>query len=329
MNYDYERFLFTRNQQRDFTAFIRPKALTNKQISVISSALSYVNDVSGLSAEWPSLYCFPVGEYVLLLRHYDSGRKHAGRNIGVLEGVAVKRTRARHFARAVPHFLTHQAELLAADVPDVDALLMPQESPEYPWPDAQIEAAAAPGVGDELVNEFVARLNEDRLFLPFNEDGWALLLAALSDPRFPPLYFAFGTNADVIARLNKAEIDVDVVSYLNTTTPSLRSRETNEITSELTNYVMRPKPAPHVQPKHEVEEVPSMRSVRPPRVEIEPRRVQDDPLAHYEGGEILTPREMQRRQREEQARQGASHEEHTRSLFGRLADLLGRLLGKK
>ncbi len=329
---NYETFLFTRNQQRDFTAFIRPKELTNKQVSIISSALSYVNDIAG--RDWPAFYCFPIGEYVVLLRHYDSGRKHAGRTIAVLEGIAVKRTRARRFAQAVAHFFAHQDDLLAvADkVPDIEALLTPQDSAEYPWPDVKTSGSSNPLSG-ELVNEFVARLTEDRLFVPFNEDGRAILLAALSDARFPSLYFAFGTNGDVIARLNKSEIDVDIVSYVSTTTPSLRSRATNEITSELSDYryVPRPRsttPAPVIPVPTEdetpIDAPPPMRQV--PRL----RNPADDPLAQMqtEQGEMLTPREMARRQRE-QAQQQAEHEAESKSLLGWLGDLLGRLLGKK
>jgi hypothetical protein len=333
---NYETFLFTRNQQRDFTAFIRPKELTNKQVSIISSALSYVNDVSDLTREWPSFYCFPIGEYVMLLRHYDSGRKHAGRNIAVLEGIAIKRTRARRFAQAAPHFFAHQDELLAvADkVPDIEGLLTPQDSAEYPWPDVKIEPFDN-SAGDDLVSEFVARLSEDRLFVPFNDDGRAMLLAALADPRFPSLYFAFGTNGDVLTRLNKSEIDVDVVSYFNTTVPSLRSRATNEITSELTDYVYvsRPKPVKHPEAKSEAEvetpadAPPPMRSVRPPR--LEQRNPADDPLAKMQGGEMLTPREMARRQRELEAQQAEQESQRSSSLFGWLGDLLGKLLGKK
>lgn len=337
---NYETFLFTRNQQRDFTAFIRPKELTNKQVSIISSALSYVNDVSDLTREWPSFYCFPIGEYVLLLRHYDSGRKHAGRNIAVLEGIAVKRTRARRFAQAAPHFFAHQDDLLAvADkVPDIEALLTPQDSAEHAWPDVRVESVEG-GVGDDLVSEFVARLAEDRLFVPFNDDGRAMLLAALADSRFPSLYFAFGTNGDVLGRLNKSEIDVDVVSYFNTTVPSLRSRATNEITSELTDYVYvkRPKPVPLAEPEIEVRDEtpldapPPMRPVRPREMpRVEQRNPADDPLAQMEGGEMLTPREMARRQRELEAQQRAEQEsQRSPSLLGWLGDLLGKLLGKK
>jgi len=65
----YETFLFTRNQRQDFTAFIRPALLTNKEVSRIGGIFNYISDISRLTPEFPSLYCFPLGEYVMLLRH--------------------------------------------------------------------------------------------------------------------------------------------------------------------------------------------------------------------------------------------------------------------
>lgn len=324
---NYETFLFTRNQQRDFTAFIRPKELTNKEISTIASALGNVNDVSDLSAEWPALYCFPIGEYILLLRHYDSGRKHAGRNIPLLEGIAVKRTRARHFAAALPHFLAHQAELLAIAVPDIETQTV-QESPDIPWPNVQAAEAVEGAADDTLVNEFVARLTEDRLFIPFNPDGRAMLIDALSDPRFPSLYFAFGTNSDVLARLNKAEIDVDIVSYFNTTVPSLRSRVTNEITSELTGYTPKPPKTRTKTREPEPLAADAPAPMRPPRTT--PKNSQDDTLKHYDTGEdaMLTPRQMARKAQETE-QQEAAEREKPESVFGWLGGLIARLLGRK
>jgi hypothetical protein len=337
---NYETFLFTRNQQRDFTAFIRPKELTNKEISTIASALGNVNDVSELTADWPALYCFPIGEYILLMRHYDSGRKHAGRNIPLLEGIAVKRTRARHFAVALPHFLAHQADLLAIarKVPDIETQAV-QKSPDLPWPDVQAEEAIEGAADDSLVNEFVARLTEDRLFIPFNADGRAMLIAALSDPRFPSLYFAFGTNSDVVARLNKADIDIDIVSYFNSTMPSLRSRATNEVTSELTGYVSsapksRPKPATLAKPTNTAKpdlppDAPApMRPLRETRAE--PKKPHDEALKRYDTGEdaMLTPRQMARKAQEAE-HQNEVESEKSESVLGWLGGLIARLLGRK
>jgi hypothetical protein len=235
----YEQFLFTRNQRRDFTAFIRPKALTNKDVSNIASALNNINNVADLKPDWPSLYCFPIGEYVMLLRHYDSGRKHAGRDIGIIEGMAVRRTQARHFAIALPYVLAHQDEFLsvASTVPDIEsAAVIP--SPEQNWPEMKREVPDGE-MESELIEQFAARLMDDRLFLPFTPEGLSLLMSALSDPHFSRLYFAFGTNAEVISRLNESDIDVDIVSYFNTTEPGFKARKIKKTEDEEAPMYMR------------------------------------------------------------------------------------------
>lgn len=244
----YESFLFTRSQRRDFTAFVRPKDLTNREISTIASALNYVTDIALVSPDFPSLYCFPIGAYVLLLRHYNSGRTHAGREIGVIEGIAVRRTRARHFALALPHILAHSDELLAVadQAGDLEALTM-ETSLEKEWDEVEALGAAP----DEFVTEFVARQADNRLFVPFSARGRGMLLAALSDKRFPSLYFAFGTNADVLGRLHTAGIDVDIVSYFNTTQPSFRSRATNEKSGDIAGYTDET-PTRAVRPRREI-----------------------------------------------------------------------------
>lgn len=328
----YEEFLFTRNQQRDFTAFIRPSALTNKEISTIASALNYVSDIAPLTAEWPALYCFPIGEYIMLLRHYDSGRTHAGRSIPTVEGIAVRRTRARRFARALPHFLGHQQELLAvsARTPDMEALTVTQ-SVELEWPDVKAEPVHEGEMDNRIVDEFAARLTEDRLFVPFDEDGLSMLEAALSDPRFPSLYFAFGTNADVVARLNKSDIDVDIVSYFNTTIPSLRNRQTNEVTGELEGYVSRaPRRAQAAKSKppasSQRDEIPE--AERLPQRPLRERTPASDSLRQYHSADegLLTPREMARREREK-AQEIYEGEDH--ALLGWFGRLIARLLGRR
>ncbi len=329
----YETFLFTRNQKRDFTAFIRPKELTNKEISTIASALNNVNNIADLTPNWPALYSFGIGQYNLLLRHYDSGRTHAGRNISIVEGIAVKRPLLRHYMLAVPHFLARQDEVLAiaAEVPDIEALTI-TDSVERNWPDVQAEEATL-SADDELINEFVGRLAEDRLFVPFTQDGRALLISALSDPRLRTAYFAFGTNSNVIARLNDDEIDVDIVSYFNTEVPSLRNRETQEITSELSDFVSRlPARPPAHQSAAETTSDPDlltprqMRKQTKPHVRLDP---QDDPLAQYDAGKdaMLTPREMARRERQRKAAAAAEQETEAETR-GWLAKLIARLLGR-
>lgn len=330
----YEQFLLTRNQRRDFTAFIRPKDLTNKEVSIIASALGSVNNVSELSPDWPALYSFPIGEYNLLLRHYDSGRTHAGRNISVVEGIAVRRAVQRHYRLAVPHFLAHQQDVLniTGSVKDIETAAI-ETSAEREWPDVQAEEAQIPA-DDELINEFLSRMNDDRLFVPFTQDGRALLISALSDPRLRTAYFAFGTNSDVLVRLNQAAIDVDIVSYFNTTVPSLRNRQTNEITSELTDFVgkLPARPAGRVpveaDPDYPTEVLPSPRQVRA-AMQQEQSRPQDDPLTQYEAGEeaALTMREMRRREREKQSE--IVEETEAKESRGWLLRLIARLLGRK
>lgn len=328
----YETFLFTRNRQRDFTAFIRPGDLSNKDISTIASALNNVNNIAELSREWPALYSVAIGPYFMLLRHYDSGRTHAGRNIGVVEGIAVRRTLQRHYALALPHFVAQQDSVLAiADSSgDIEALES-RQSDEHNWPDVQAEAQDSSD--DELVELFAQRLEEDRLFLPFTQDGRAILIAALSDARLRGVSFAFGTNSAVLARLQAAGVDVDIVSYFNTPLPGLRSRETNEITSELTDFVgkLPARPAGRIpvdlDADYPTELLPHPREVKQALAQ-ERSQPEVDPLAQYDAGEeaMLTPREMRRRERQQAAM--AAEAPDAAESRGWLLRLIGRLLGR-
>lgn len=312
-----EPFLFTRNQRQDFTCFIRPAGLTNKDISVIAGALNNVNDISRLTRAFPSLYYFPVGDYVLLLRHYNSGRRHAGREIGIVEGIGVKRTRARHFALAVPYFVTNQDEVLAiADsIGDIEALTAQVATGrEMPEKTAQITVDDT-----RYLDTFFERRGADRLFIPFNRGGLSLLAAALADRRFAaPLYFAFGTNSDVMGALAGKGIEVDIIGYFNTDQPCFRSRETNQKTGDIHNVIDEPAfsemttppvvaprpelaPAPKevITPAEDATGVMSLRSrPAPERVPLpEVRGVDDVP----EDERLLTPRQMRQRMRTEEA----------------------------
>ena len=328
----YETFLFTRNQKRDFTAFVRPKDLTNREISIIASALSNITNIADLSPEWPALYSLPVGQYILLLRHYDSGRTHAGRSIGVVEGIAVKQAHLPQYRALLPHFLAHQADVLAVTVAvdDIETLIV-EQSAEHDWPDVDAEALQTPA-NDGLIDAFVARLQDDRLFLPFTLGGRHLLLSVLADPRLNTAYFAFGTNAQALSRLSQAEINVDMVSYFNTVRPGLRNRVTNALTSDLAEFEDS-WPAPpdeqveiETDPDYPTEILPDPRLVR----EVAQRRrarPEDDPLRQYDAGDeaTLTPREMRQRERE---RQMAEAGETVSAKSGSwLARLIGRLLG--
>lgn len=323
----YETFLFTRSHQRDFTAFVRPRDLTNHEVSALAGAFDAVSDTSPLTPAWPALYCFPLGGYVLLLRHYTSRRTHAGRAIPVLEGVAARRTQARHFALALPHLLDRQRALLdiAAGLPDIESL-EPAPSAEHPWPAFAAEDTPAAGVDAGLIEEFVARLADDRLFVPFNADGLALLRAALADRRFPSLYFAFGTTAAALERLSRAGVQVDIVSYFNTQRPALRSRETNEITSELAGYTPSAPLTPTAADDAEAEAPPlTPRQMRDQAVQRDPAA---DPLAQYAAGDdaALTPRELARRARELAPQPETEADKH---LLGWLGGVLARLLGRR
>ncbi len=228
----YEQFLFTRNRRQDFTAFVRPARLTNKEVSSIGGIFNYVSDISRLTPDFPSLYGFPLGEYLLLLRHYNSGRQHAGRAIAVIEGIAVPQDDASAFASALPAFVADQANLLnvSASITDVEAASR-EPSPELEWrgnhPHRPTEA---------FVAEFLTRRDEDRLFLPFTERGRDLLVNLLADRRIAPTpFFAFGTNADVLAQLEQ-HAAIELASFFTTERPGYHSRATNRQTGIIAGY---------------------------------------------------------------------------------------------
>jgi hypothetical protein len=224
----YETFLFTRNQRQDFTAFIRPSLLTNKEVNRIGGIFNYISDISRLTPEFPSLYCFPLGEYVLLLRHYSSDRKHAGRAIGVIEGIAVNQTNSE-FMGALASFVEQQANLLnvIATIDDIETLEN-QPSAEHDWNGSSASATFEPFVG-----AFLARRDQDRLFLPFTANGRETLVTTLADRRFTsPPYFAFGTNSDVLVQLGK-QGQIDIVSFFKTERASFRNRRTNSVSGSV------------------------------------------------------------------------------------------------
>ncbi len=242
-----EAFLFTRSQRRDFTAFVRPAGMSNRDVSVIASALNNVNDVERLTRAFPALYGFPLGEYVYLLRHYDSRRRHAGRAISVVEGIAVRATWARHFALAVPYLIAHQAEALdiASSVGDLE-LFAPTLSAAYELPEHAAEIAVP---DTAYLDDFVARRLEDRLIVPFTSGGLILMTGALAERRFlSPLYFAFGTNRDVIAAFADAGVSFDVIGFVNAEGAGFRSRETGEKTGEIAVPVVEPESESAPQP---------------------------------------------------------------------------------
>lgn len=247
----YEQFLFTRNQERDFTAFVRPAGMSNKDISAIGNIFNYVHEIARLSREFPSLYCFPIGEYVALLRHYNSGRRHAGRAIGVIEGIAAHQSEGAEFARALPAFLADPNRLLVpvVNIEQQDISL----SPIFDWHGGAAERIP----NDAFVEEFLRRIDEDRLFLPFTRRGLTMLHAVLSyHPYSAPPLFAFGTNSSVLGEFDARGVSIDIVSYFNTDLPAYRSRSTGQKTGVVMEF-------PWDEPEHSEFPASSM-AIRPP-----------------------------------------------------------------
>jgi hypothetical protein len=263
----YETLLFTRNQRQDFTVFIRPSLLSNKDVSTIGAVFNYVTDVARLKPDFPSLYAFPLGEYLLLLRHYNSGRKHAGRAIGVIEGIAVPKAESDDFTASLAHFVSNQADLLdvSSTIPDIESAET-IASTMHTWDGRPLDK-----LDDSFVGEFLARRQKDRLFLPFTAEGRDLLIKALSDPLFTsPPFFAFGTNSDVVTQLEK-QAAVDIASFFKTERPSYRSRRTNGVSGSVAGF--EPPEAPPPDPSMSLRPVVKDETrVRPPTA-VETTRV--------------------------------------------------------
>ncbi len=223
----YETLLFTRNQRQDFTAFIRPSLLTNRDVSRIGAIFNYITDISRLTPDFPSLYCFPLGEYTLILRHYSSDRKHAGRAIGVIEGIAVKQTE-NGLMDDLAQFVEQQASLLnvIGTVTDIETQAS-EVSAEHDWRGAAVKTM------EPFVGTFLKRRDQDRLFLPFTASGREMLITTLADRRFStPPFFAFGTNSDVLVQLGK-QGQIDIVSFFKTDRASFRNRRTNSVSGTI------------------------------------------------------------------------------------------------
>jgi hypothetical protein len=225
---DYEQFLFTRNQRRDFTAFIRPEHMTNKEVSVLASAFNYINDVTVFTPEFPALYSFLLGAYWFALRHYDSGRKHAGREIGVIEGIAVPREQTDLFTRALPLILADASATLnpIASVPDIETIeVTPSARFEWNFPESTLEETIGepeemPAV--DLIDAWMLNPTQ-RLTLPFDENGRTLLFIALNnDPWLDIRQIAFGSSGEVVDALAKHGIDIQLLGTRSTQTPFLK-----------------------------------------------------------------------------------------------------------
>lgn len=234
----YANYLFTRNQQRDFTAFVRPPLMSNKDVSALANAFNFVNDITPLTADAPALYCFPLGPYLYILRHYDSGRKHAGRAIPIIEGVAIRREEENALGILPAQIIGASALLdVAATVGDIEVLER-QTSPVLMWTpdadepndesddtDADDDDAALEEDADTITDALAQRYGTDWLLLPFNDFGRGLLLDALSDKRLPILHFAFGSNPNVIAQFKQSGITFDVIGFATVDAPEFRPRD--------------------------------------------------------------------------------------------------------
>jgi hypothetical protein len=206
----------------------------------------------------------------MLLRHYNSGRRHAGRAIGVIEGIAVPKAESDDFTAALAHFVTNQADLLdvSATIPDIEeAETAP--STEHTW-----DGHAPDALDDSFVGEFLARRQKDRLFLPFTTEGRDLLIRALSDPLFTsPPFFAFGTNSDVLAQLGKLT-EIDIVSFFKTDRPSYRSRRTNSVSGSVAGYESPEAAEPKVDPSMSLRPVVQDETrLRPSQAAVDTTRV--------------------------------------------------------
>lgn len=220
----YETFLFTRNLRRDFTAFIRPAAMTNKEVSVIASAFNYVNDITPFTPEQPALYCFPLGASLYLLRHYNSGRTHAGREIPVIEGIAIRRDDEPQFRPLLPAAIHNHAALLNTLDAEIEEIEI--HTPEArAWTD-DFTITETPFQPDtpEIVADYAKHYAEYQLVLPFGAQGFGWLSQVVAHPNMPLAHFAFGTNPDVVGRLREAGIDFDILGYLNVSEADLKQR---------------------------------------------------------------------------------------------------------
>lgn len=344
----YETFLFTRNQRQDFTAFVRPSLMSNKDISAIGAVFNYITDISRLTPEFPSLYAFPLGEYALLLRQYNSGRRHAGRAIAVIEGIAVQQAESSSFLAALPALVKQQAEVLnvSAAVADIEEA-SGETSAEHDWSGTAAHAESEPFIAD-----FAERRSTDRLFLPFTNAGRTTLINVLADRGISPTpYFAFGTNSDVLAQLEQ-QARIDVVSFFKTDRASFRSRQSNRVTGFIG---AEPEPETPVEPSMSLRPAaPSVTSLRPESdVDEEndvdtrvgsramsvrqPRREKDSAASARRSGfrdtdtddepTMLTMRQIRDQKRaEEAAAHPAAEAEHSANPIRRFIDFLASLV---
>lgn len=216
----YETLLFTGYEQQDYSALVRPEAMREADITTLSRIFSAADHVARLREDSPALYHFPLGEYVLLVRHYASRRE--GKAGAMMEGIAVKNGDGEIDSSTAAKLVVEQARLL--DVSGEISEGGTQVSDERELDTVFESAEASP-----FAAQFLERRAQERLFLPFTEAGRATLAALLADSRFESVpYFAFGTSSDVLAQLEQLAV-IDVVSFTKTERVSFRDRKTNQV----------------------------------------------------------------------------------------------------
>ena len=209
---------------------------------------------------------------------------------------------------------------MSATIADIEAAAR-EPSPELEWrgnrPHRPTEA---------FVAEFLTRRDEDRLFLPFTERGRDLLVNLLADQRFAAApFFAFGTNADVLAQLEQ-HAAIDLASFFTTERPGYHSRATNRQTGIIAGYEpevvvdapadpsmalrshrideMRLRPESVAAPDEEIEltdeDAVSIRRA-PRRQPVEHEAAVEEVDADEADLEVLTPRQMRDRLRAQEA----------------------------
>ena len=222
----YETLLFTRIEQQDYAALVRPEGMSEADITALSKLFNAAYHAGRLREECPGLYFFPVGDYAVLVRHYTHGNSLRG---VVVEGAAFRLGAGGMNGSTAAKFVVEQARLL-----NVSGTIRDEESPIVYASDT-LTLDDAPE-GDEpslLATALLERRTEDQLFLPFTAAGHAMLAGVLADHRFEtPPYFAFGTNSEMLAQLEQLT-SIDIASFTKTERPSLRDRVTNQVTRYL------------------------------------------------------------------------------------------------
>lgn len=225
----YETLLLVCYEQQDYSALVRPEALSETDITALSTLFNATSHIARLKKDYPALYCFPMGEYALLVRHYDTGNRQAGTPSAVVEGAAVKLGNDVFTGAAAAKLVLAQASLLNISAAMSDTELRALHSSG----EREIDATFENVLPVPFVTEFLERRAQERLFLPFTVEGRETLAAVLADSRFEtPPYFAFGTNSEMLAQLEPLA-SIDIASFTKTERPSLRDRVTNQVTRYL------------------------------------------------------------------------------------------------